>query len=119
MLIILGFCYSNLTRENGGFELASTISLDLQTDRLPKCASYLKYEHSKTKSISWGLQKVNERWERQKTVKFFHQNMTFSQNELLTKNQIIKSVTQTQLLFWQHCHPSNSTNNEKVIKLTF
>ena len=61
MLIILGFCYSNLTRENGGFELASTIVLVLQTDRLPKCASYLKYQQSKKKFISWGLQKVNER----------------------------------------------------------
>ena len=32
--LILGFCYSNLTWENGGFELASTITLVLQVNRL-------------------------------------------------------------------------------------
>ena len=35
------FCYSNLTRETGGFELASTITLALQANRLTKCASHL------------------------------------------------------------------------------
>ena len=33
------FCYSNLRRETGGFELASTITLVLQVNRLTKCAS--------------------------------------------------------------------------------
>ena len=32
--LILGFCYSNLTWENGGFELASTITPVLQVNRL-------------------------------------------------------------------------------------
>ena len=32
--LILGFCYSELTWETGGFELASTMSLVLQTNRL-------------------------------------------------------------------------------------
>ena len=35
------FCYSNLTLEAGGFELASTIMLVLQVNRLTKCASHL------------------------------------------------------------------------------
>ena len=37
------FCYSNLRRETGGFELASTITLVLQANRLTKCASHLIY----------------------------------------------------------------------------
>ena len=36
--LILGLCYSNLTLETGGFELASTITLVLQANRLIKCA---------------------------------------------------------------------------------
>ena len=35
------FCYSNLRRKTGGFELASTITLALQANRLTKCASQL------------------------------------------------------------------------------
>ena len=38
--LILGFCYSNLTRETGGFELTSTIIFVLQVNRLNKCASH-------------------------------------------------------------------------------
>ena len=37
--LILGFCCSNLTWVTGGFELASTITLVLQANRLSKCAS--------------------------------------------------------------------------------
>ena len=40
--LILGFCYSNLTRGTGGFELASTITLILQANRLTKCDSHPK-----------------------------------------------------------------------------
>ena len=36
--LILNFCYSNLWRETGGHELASTITLVLQANRLTKCA---------------------------------------------------------------------------------
>ena len=36
------FCYSNLRWETGGFELASTITLVLQVNRLTKCASHPK-----------------------------------------------------------------------------
>ena len=35
--MILGFCYSDLTCETGGFELASTITLVLEANRLTKC----------------------------------------------------------------------------------
>ena len=35
------FCYSNLRRETSGFELALTITLLLQANRLTKCASHL------------------------------------------------------------------------------
>ena len=38
--LILGFCYIDLTLETGGFELASTITLVLQANRLTKCASH-------------------------------------------------------------------------------
>ena len=38
--LILGFCYSNLILETGRFELASTITLVLQANRLTKCASH-------------------------------------------------------------------------------
>ena len=40
--LILGFCYSNLTRETGGFELASTITIILQVNQLTECASHPK-----------------------------------------------------------------------------
>ena len=36
--LILGFCYSNLALETGEFELALTITLVLQANRLTKCA---------------------------------------------------------------------------------
>ena len=36
----LGFCYSYMTWETGGLELASTIILVLQANRLTKCASH-------------------------------------------------------------------------------
>ena len=41
--LILRFCYSNLRRETGGFEIASTIILVLQVNGLTKCVSHLKY----------------------------------------------------------------------------
>ena len=41
--LILGFCYSNLTLETGGFELALTITLVLQANQLTKCASEPKW----------------------------------------------------------------------------
>ena len=37
--LILGFCYSNLTRKSGRFELKLTISLVLQANRISKYAS--------------------------------------------------------------------------------
>ena len=40
--LILGFCYNDLTLETGGFELASTITLVLQANRVTKCASHPK-----------------------------------------------------------------------------
>ena len=42
--LILGFCYSDLTLETSGFELASSIILILQANRLTKCASHLSYD---------------------------------------------------------------------------
>ena len=38
--LILGFSYSNLTRETGGFELASTFNIVLQSSQLTKFASH-------------------------------------------------------------------------------
>ena len=38
--LILGFCYSNLIWETGGLELASTITLVLQANRLTKCGNH-------------------------------------------------------------------------------
>ena len=40
--LILGFCYSDLTLETARFELASTLTLVLQANRLTKCASQPK-----------------------------------------------------------------------------
>ena len=40
--LMLGFCYSNLTRETSGLELAPTITFILQVNRLTTCASHLK-----------------------------------------------------------------------------
>ena len=41
--LILGFCYSDLTLETCGFELASTTTIVLQANRLTKCASHPKW----------------------------------------------------------------------------
>ena len=41
--LILDFCYSDLALETGGFELASTITLVLQANRLTKCASHINF----------------------------------------------------------------------------
>ena len=38
--LILGFCYSDLTLGTGGFEVASTITLALQANRLTKFFNY-------------------------------------------------------------------------------
>ena len=38
--LILGFCYSDLTLETRGFELASSITVVLQANRLTKCARH-------------------------------------------------------------------------------
>ena len=43
--LIRDICYSNLTWEIGGFELASTIILVLQANRLTKCASHPKWRY--------------------------------------------------------------------------
>ena len=42
--LILGFCYSDLKSETGGFELASAITLVLQAKRLTKYASHILWE---------------------------------------------------------------------------
>ena len=44
--LILGFCFSDLTWENGEFQLASTITLVLQANRLTKCASVLLFQET-------------------------------------------------------------------------
>ena len=41
--LTLGFCYSNLAWETGGFELISIVTLVLQANRLIKCASHPIY----------------------------------------------------------------------------
>ena len=41
--MIVGFFYSSLTRETGGFELASTIIFVLQANQLNKCARQICY----------------------------------------------------------------------------
>ena len=40
--LILGFCYSDLTLEIGGFELALAITIVLQANQLIKCTSHPK-----------------------------------------------------------------------------
>ena len=47
--LILGFCYSDLTLETGGFELASTMTPVLQANRLTKCANQVCYNYRLTK----------------------------------------------------------------------
>ena len=49
---ILGFCYSDLTLETGGFELASTITLVLQPNRLTKCSS-VWHSPIRNKLVGW------------------------------------------------------------------
>ena len=56
--------------------------------------------HSKTEYILQRLQATLKEFQEKetKTNKNFHQNTTFLQNELLTKNEIIKSLTETQTI---------------------
>ena len=68
--------------------------------QLSALKSYVSCEisslHSKIESIWQSLQvtlKVFQ--ERKKNNEIFHQNMTFLQNELLTKNEVIKPLTET------------------------
>ena len=44
--LILGFCYSNLTRKAGRFERASTITIVFQADKLITCASHPKHDEA-------------------------------------------------------------------------
>ena len=66
--------------------------------QLSTLESYVSYEisssHSKIESISQSLQVFQDR--ETKTNEIFHQNMNFLQNEPLTKNEIIKSLSETQ-----------------------
>ena len=48
--LILGFCYSNLTLETGGFELASSITLVLQANQLTKCVNYFCQRNRKVQN---------------------------------------------------------------------
>ena len=40
-VLVLGFCYSNLTWKTGRIELASTITLVLKSNQLTKCVSLI------------------------------------------------------------------------------
>ena len=53
--LMLGFCYSNLTRETGGLELASTITFILQVNRLTTCASHPKLSLNLANNSLWKL----------------------------------------------------------------
>ena len=70
--------------------------------QLSTLRSYVSCEisslHSKKESISQSLQENLKAFQERgtKTNEIFHQNMTFSQNELLIKNEIIKYLTETQ-----------------------
>ena len=54
-LILAFLCYSNLRRETDGFELASTITLALQANRLTKCASHPEHEQDDTERYFFSL----------------------------------------------------------------
>ena len=49
--LILGFCYSNLTRETDEFKVTSTITFVLQTNRLTKYASHPKIIEHELRSL--------------------------------------------------------------------
>ena len=54
-VLILGFCYRDLTLETRGFELASITTLVLQANQQTKCASHPKIAGSKMSIISFFL----------------------------------------------------------------
>ena len=55
-VLILGFCYRDLTLETRGFELASITTLVLQANQQTKCASHPKIAGSKMSIISFFYQ---------------------------------------------------------------
>ena len=82
--LILGFCYSDLTLETGGFELASTITFVLQVNRLTKCAS-----HPKNKSKRVTARDPSRRVNHLSKViqdRTIHQVYQFHQNRLELKS---------------------------------
>ena len=89
--LILGFCYSDLTLETGGFELASTITLVLQANRLPKSAS-----HPKPEGLGPSLLTLNKRK--------FSEPERFRKWPLAIKRRSVQETSQIFLIFIIH-HP--------------
>ena len=86
--LILDFCYSDLTLETSGFELASTITLVLQANQLTKCASHPK---NKSKTVtardpSWKVNHLSKVIQDRKIIKNVHQVYQFHQNRLELKS---------------------------------
>ena len=85
--------------------------------QLSALKSYVNCEisslHSKIESVSQSLQVTLKLFQERanKTNEIFHQNMTFLQNELLTKKEIIKSLTEIQTTILEA--PSSFKSNQQ------
>ena len=85
--LILGFCYSDLIWETGGFELISTITLVLQANPLTKCVSHPE---------------VSFQWWRELPQKYQKQpKMSRTTNQVLSTKQP-NFLPQSKILFKSH-----------------
>ena len=86
--LILDFCYSDLTLETSGFELASTITLVLQANQLTKCASHPKNKSKRVtaRDPSWKVNHLSKVIQDRKIIKNVHQVYQFHQNRLELKS---------------------------------
>ena len=68
---LLGFSYSDLTWETGGFELASTITLVLQANRLTKCAIHNLPSLLSNKSLVFVKEKTDRKKKKERKKKIW------------------------------------------------
>ena len=93
--LTLGFCYSDLTQETGEFELASTITLVLQANRLTKNDDKIKLEEQNCCSYYlW----VDEDLKRQ------IENQTLHTSRLYLVNKIVQYTSSWSKASWAFTH---------------
>ena len=91
---MVGFCYSGLTLEIGGFELASTITFVFQANQLTKYASHPKCLHET--SLNYSFDRDDDR------LKMEGYNLIRLDNPSgLKKEAYLSTIRNIFLLLWE------------------